>query len=104
MGEDYQRRGTSPPYLVGKPQLGKQLQTGPEELKITTIKASIQRTPLLNIWVQQDTNAHPFCLQWIFFSCVYREATKDNHIYAGCTRSLCVLRASWYQHRDGYGK
>lgn len=42
-------------------------------------------------------------LVW-FFSCVYTEATWDSHVYAGCTRSLCVLRALWYQHHYEYGK
>lgn len=103
---DYQRMGTLPScllHLVGKPQLSKKLQTGLQELKVTKIKASIQSTHLCNIWVQQNTKVHPLCLYWIY-PCVHTEATCDTYVHVGCTRSLYVLRTSWYQHRYGHGK
>lgn len=79
MGQDYQHMGMSLShllYLVGKPQLSKKLQTGLQELKLTKIKDSIQRTPLLNIWAQQDTNAHPCCLHWITFPVSTQKSCK----------------------------
>lgn len=103
---NYQRMGTLPScllHLVGKPQLSKKLQTGLQELKITKIKASIQSTHLCNIWVQQNTKAHPLCLYHIF-PCVHAEATCDTYMHAGCTRSLYMLRTSWYQHCYGHGR
>lgn len=71
---------------VQKHQLSKKLQSGLQELKLPAITASTHSTPLSNIQVQQNTNVHPWCL------CRTSSCTH-SHTYAGCSRSLCVLRA-----------
>lgn len=87
--------GMSPLYLlslVGKPQLSKKLQNGLQELKLTKTQASIQRTYLLNIQVQQDTNVHLCCLHGICFPGFTQKLPKTATYMQGAREALAGLQ------------